>query len=438
MAKVENIAVNYKNPKTYNTAKYPIRQPRFFTGLIWTLSKIMLTGKKYKIEKVNMEGLKPPYMLLSNHMQFIDFKLCAMVTGTHRINNVVSVDGYYRRAWLMELIGSIGTRKYTTDIHMVKSIYKVLRRGDVLSMYPEARYSPAGMTCYLPESLGALIKRAKVPVVTVVHHGNYLHMPFWNFRKKRKVPLHTVATKILTPEDIEKMTAEEILATVKEALTYNEYEYQKENGILIKEKYRAEGLHKILYKCPHCMAESKMDSKGAELFCTECGKRWFFEENGDLRATQGETEFICVPEWYRWEREQVKAEIERGEYRFEEEVDVYSLPMLRKFMPLGKATVTHDAENGFVISGEYRGKPYCIHRAPIQMNSLHVEYDYCHHIPKDCFDISTEEDSFFCYPRTKKNVLTKLAFATEIIYEMHEAEVKRAKAERKKAKALSK
>ena len=35
----------------------------------------MLIGKKYKVEKINMEGLKPPYMMLSNHMYFIDFEL---------------------------------------------------------------------------------------------------------------------------------------------------------------------------------------------------------------------------------------------------------------------------------------------------------------------------------------------------------------------------
>ena len=61
MANTHNIDVNYKNKKRYNTAKYPIRQPRFFTWLIWVLSKILLIGRKYKVEKINMEGLKPPY-----------------------------------------------------------------------------------------------------------------------------------------------------------------------------------------------------------------------------------------------------------------------------------------------------------------------------------------------------------------------------------------
>ena len=60
--------VNYKNPKYYNTAKLPIRQPLIFTGLIAALSRVAMIGQKFSIEKINMEGLKPPYMLLSNHM----------------------------------------------------------------------------------------------------------------------------------------------------------------------------------------------------------------------------------------------------------------------------------------------------------------------------------------------------------------------------------
>ena len=134
-----NIDVNYKNKKRYKTAKYPIRQPIYLMLLIWFLSKIMLIGKKYKVEKINMEGLKPPYMILSNHMYFIDFELAAMGTFPHRVNNVVNIDGYYRRPWLMEWIGAICTRKFTSDFHLVKSIRKVLRRGDILCMYPEAR-----------------------------------------------------------------------------------------------------------------------------------------------------------------------------------------------------------------------------------------------------------------------------------------------------------
>ena len=305
------------------------------------------------------------------------------------------------------------------DLHLVKSIRKVLSRGDVLCMYPEARYSPAGITSYIPESVGMLVKRNKVPVVAVVHRGNYLHSPFWDFRRKRKVPLHTTLTKILTPEEIENMSVDEINDRIRETLTYNEYAYQQERGILIKEPFRAEGLHKILYQCPHCLTESKMSSKGAEIFCEECGKRWILNENGSINAVEGVTEFSSVPDWFEWERDQVTAEVESGKYSFADEVDVFSMPRCWKFEDLGQARLTHDAERGFIIEGHYNGADYRVHRNPLQTNSLHVEYDWFRIRRDDCIDVSTENDSFYCYFKTKKNVVTKLAFATEAIFHKH-------------------
>ena len=409
--------VNYGYDRYYKTAKYPIRQPIYLTWLIWVLSQMMLLGKEKKVECIGMEDLKPPYMILSNHLSFVDFELVALGTYPQRMNNVVNIDGYYLRPWLMEWIGSIGTRKFTSDIHLIKSIRKVLSRGDVLTMYPEARYSPCGTTSYLPESLGMLIKRCKVPIVVALQRGNHLHQPAWNVKNNRKVPLHTTIKLVLTVEDIERMSAEEINEFIKKEMTYDEYKYQKDNGILITEPKRAEGLHKVLYQCPHCMTESKMNSEGAEIYCEECGKRWTLNEDGTLSANEGETEFAHVPDWFNWEKEQVRAQIEAGEYSFEDDVEIYSQPGCYSFPYLGKGTLTHNDKDGFVVRGNYRGEDFCIHRTPIQTNGLHVEYDFGKIKPhKDCVDVSTENDSFYCYP-TKKNVITKLAFATEIIYE---------------------
>ena len=415
--------VNYKKDKRYKTAKYPIRQPLFFTWLIWILSKIMLANKKYKVEKINMEGIKPPYMLLSNHMSFIDFELTAMLTHPHKVNNVVNIDGYYHRPWLMTWIGAICTRKFTNDMHLIKSIKRVLQRGDILCMYPEARYSPCGTTSFLPDSLGMIVKMNKVPVVAVVHRGNYLHAPFWNFRQKRKVPLHTTMTCIMTAEEVAQLPVAEINAKIKDALQYNDYQYQLENDIKITEPFRAEGMHKILYQCPHCMTESKMATKGTSLWCEECGKRWTLNENGTLSAEDGETEFTHVPDWFEWERAQVRRQIEEGTYHFEDVVDVHSMPGCWKFEPLGTATLTHGIENGFVLTGHYNGQDYKIQRLPLQTNSLHVEYDFPHIKPYDCVDISTENDSFYCFP-TKENVVTKLSLATEEIFKIKYASVR--------------
>ena len=411
--------VNYKKKKYYNTARYPIRQPKIMVYLLYIVSRLLMPrGIKYEIEKIGMEELRPPYFLLSNHMYFIDFQLSAMATFPHRVNNVATVDGFYRRPLLMELLGCICKRKFTTDLHLIRSIKRVLKKGDILCMYPEARYSPIGTTAILPDALGKMIKMAGVPVVALVHHGNYLHTPFWNYRKKRKVPLKTTMTKILTAEEVKEKSVDELNKIIKDALYYDEYEWQRENRIKIDEPYRAEGLHKVLYQCPHCKKEHKMASAGAEIYCEDCGKRWTMDEYGVLHANAGETEFSHIPDWYEWQRSNVRAEIEGGNYSFSDEVEVYSLPRCMKFENLGKGRLTHDRERGFVLEGFYRGEPYKIERAPAGMYGVHIEYDYCYIKPYDCIDISTNNDSFYCYP-TKQNVVTKLSLATEEIYKLH-------------------
>lgn len=419
-----NIEVNYKNKARYKYKSHdPMHQGKFWTGLIWVLSRMMLIGKDYKVEKIGMEDLKAPYMLLSNHMHFIDFELTAMATWPYACSNVVSIDGYVGKFFLLEWIGAICTRKFTPDMHLVKCIRKVLQRGDILAMYPEARYSPCGTTAFLPDSLGKLVKMNKAPVVTVVHHGNHLYAPFWNFRKKRKVPFHTTLKLILTPEQIQKLSVAEINAVLKAELQYDDYRYQKENGIRIRETYRAEGLHKVLYQCPHCNTEHRMNSRGTELFCEACGKRWNWDEDGYLRALEGETEFDHIPDWFEWERQQVRAQVRSGEYAFCDEVDVLSLPHIYRYIPLGKATLKHDPVNGFTLEGHYRGERYFIQRLPEQTNSLHVEYDFAPLKARDYVDISYEDDSFYCEP-SKSNVLTKLAFATEEIYQLRMEQLK--------------
>ena len=408
--------INYKHLKPYHLAKRPHRQPLWTRVVIRIASDLCLLGVKNKVTKVNMEGLKPPYFLLSNHMQFVDFYMMSKGTFPHPVSNVVKVDGYYRRAILLEIIGSIGTRKFVSDVSMVKNMIHVVKKNkDVLCMFPEARYSPCGTLAYLPEGVGAMAKKMNVPVVVAKHHGNYLYTPFWSYRHKRKeAVLHTEFKKILPPEQMAEMSPREIDDVIRREMRYDEYRYQYENNIRITYEKRAEGLHKVLYQCPACKTEFKMTSKGATLTCGHCGKSWEMDELGRMHATEGKTEFPHVPDWFEWQRENVKKEVAEGRYRFEDDVRVYSLYNPKKFVYLGDAKVVHD-ENGFTLTGNYEGQPYTVTRSSKGMYGLHVEYEYCYIEPKDCFDISTPTDSFYCYP-SRENVVTKLSFATEEIY----------------------
>ena len=166
-----------------------------------------------------------------------------------------------------------------------------------------------------------------------------------------------------------------------------------------------------------------MNSKGSTVYCQECGALYNLNENGTLEAINNEAKFSKVLDWYHWERECVKEEILNGTYHFSDEIEIYGFPRCWKFIKLGNAKVRHTIEEGFVVEGEYNGSLYRILRKPIEANSLHIEFDYCYVKPLDAFFINTEDDSYLCYPK-KDNVVTKLSFAVEELYQLHLKRVK--------------
>lgn len=89
-------------------------------------------------------------------MYFVDFHLCSIATWPHSVNNIATIDGYYRRPFIMEWLGCLCKRKFTTDMALMRSVKKVLQEyGDILCMYPEARYSPSAPPPSFPTPWGS-------------------------------------------------------------------------------------------------------------------------------------------------------------------------------------------------------------------------------------------------------------------------------------------
>ncbi|MBQ8765514.1 MAG: hypothetical protein IJZ16_01800 [Clostridia bacterium] len=408
------------NVKRYDLSKPPVKQTKNVQRLTKLTSKALLPliRKGHTIEKINMEGLEPPYILLANHMQFMDFPILFEAIHPHKMNLVAANHVYYKDYALLEKLGCMCTRKFTADLSLVRNCHTVLQDyGDVFAMFPEARYSPDGTQSVLPAAIGKLAKKNKVPVVVLLNHGNFLNQPFWSHYKFRKVPFYATMKQILTAEDVEKLSVDEINEVINEEFQYDDYKWQKDNNIRITEKYRADGIHRILYQCPNCMTEGKMTSSGICLSCKECGKKWEMTELGEMKALEGETEFSHVPDWYKWQRENVRKEILNGTYSYKDEVPVYGFPGVYKYIKLGKAKVSHDFQNGFVLTGHYNGHAYRIHKPVKSLYSLHIEYQFSHLKGVDCFELPTKQDSIYCIP-TNSYIITKLALATEEAYKI--------------------
>ena len=408
-----------KEFKRFDMKAPPIRQRQWLRPVTWALSFPFTWAQKTKIIKKNCEGLKPPYILLCNHNAFYDFMVATHAIFPHRANYVVAIDGFFGfpgKKWLLRNVGGICKRKFTTDLVLIRQIKRVLNNGDVLILYPEARYSICGTQSELPESLGQMCKMMKVPVVTLKCVGNHLKTPFWN-TKDRIVPYtEGHLTQLYTAEQLKETSVDEINAKISEALSYDDFAWQKENNIRITTSYRAEGLHRVLYQCPHCKTEYKMTSKGDTLTCANCGKSWRMTELGELEATVGQTEFSHIPDWYEWQRANVKDEVRRGVYRFEARCHVKSMPNGTRFYDIGNGTIVHDLD-GFKLKGSGKYGEFEMERKSGGLEACHIEYNY---LGKhgDCIDLNTLDDTYYIFPHGDDFSITKIALATEEIFRM--------------------
>jgi len=313
--------------------------------------------------------------------------------------------------------GAICKRKFTNDITLIKNIRKTIDRGDILVLYPEARYSLAGTTAVLPDSLGKLVRFAGAPVAVLNMHGNYLNSPCWNL-KNRKVPLETDFSQILTAQETRSLPVEEINNRIRKSFAYDEYQWQKDNQIHIADKNNARGLHKVLYQCPSCKTEFRMESAGVQIWCSHCGKHWSMSTLGELEAQHGETEFSHVPDWYEFQRREVRRQIESGTYEVSDDVDIDSLPNARGYINIGRGRLTHNM-SGFRLERGDAGKGPFLLKTPASMYSCHIEYDYDKR--GDCIDLSTLLDTYYIYPLNLRCCVTKIALATEELYYFQKA-----------------
>ncbi len=420
----------YSDIKRQDLYAGPKKQNGIVKFIMTTATKIVygLNKVKYIYERMDHPDFQEPHIVLCNHMNRLDFLfLTSKPRVKRKFNYVISIDGVmdadvtiFLQEFIMRNYGAIIKRKFTNDLRLIKNIKKSVKELEQdMIMYPEARYTLEGRLSTLPESLGKMIKLFGIPVETCTMHGNYIKTPQWHKRNvKDKITLVANVKGTLTKDEIASMSVEEINNVLKEALYFNEYDFVKENNILIKDKRRAEGLHRILYQCPCCKKEFSMKSDGINLWCEHCHKEWTYNEDATL---DGDV-FTSVAEWFDWERANVIEQIENGEYSFEDEVNVYGLPNTKKWRKLGIGKLTHDVEKGFTLTYYDEGKEIKIERKPTEMYSCHIEYDYrkC----GDCLDISTDEDTFFVNPINFDNMLTKFHFATEEIYRYHKRLIK--------------
>lgn len=416
----------------------PLRQYFVFRLLLllvslWDLWRTRFTYRLTGIEKL---GRNEPCLILMNHSSFIDLKVAARLLCTRPFHIICTLDGFVGKPRLMRMIGCIPTRKFMTDVTLVRDmVYATKTLKSSILMFPEASYSFDGTQTPLPDSLGKCLKVLKVPVVMIRTEGAFARDPLYNNLQLRKVRVSAEVEYLLSPEEIDAKSPQELNDILKEKFTFDYFRWQQENKIRIKEPFRADGLNRMLYKCPHCQTEGKMLGQGTTLRCKHCGKAYELTEYGYLKlmnedssGSEGSMErsseslqtpraaqntFTHIPDWYRWERECVREEIQSGNYRMEIPVTIYMLVNTDQICQVGEGTLTH-SKDGFHLTGcegklDYRQEP---------LASYSLYSDFFWYEIGDMISIGNEQAQYYCFPQDCGDIVAKARLATEELYKI--------------------
>lgn len=429
---------------------------------LYSIPELRSVGFTYTKEGMERLRRKEPCLILMNHSSFIDLEIASRILYPKPFHIVCTSDGFVGKEDIMRRLGCIPTKKFVAEMRLLRDMRYALEtcRSSVL-MYPEASYSFDGTATPLPESLGKCLKLLKVPVVTILTEGAFARDPLYNNLQKRKVKVSAKVKYLLSPEDIAERSVEELNEILKKEFTFDNFRWQQENHVRISEPFRADFLNRVLYKCPHCLTEGQMEGKGTALTCRVCGSTYSLTGYGSLEhvmpshassdagslkhvnSPHGNSDarkdaepappddmctlseksqagiFTHIPDWYRWERECVREELQNGTYHLEVPVEIYMLTNLKILYRVGEGALTH-TEDGFHLIGcggalDYRQKPLASY-------SLYSDY-YWYEIG-DMICIGNSDALYYCFPKNSGDIVAKTRLAAEELYKIKKEEKK--------------
>ena len=410
--------LDYQKVMALPRAKHrkPLRPVFLIQVLIRLLALLDQWATKFTCRSHGMEkiGKKEPCLILMNHSSLIDLEIASILFFPKRYGIVTTSDSFVGplMRWLLPLLGCIPTKKFVTDVSLIRDMeYLLKEKKTSVLMYPEASYSFDGTATPLPRKMGVLLKKLGVPVVTVITQGAFARQPLYNCLRKRKVKTSADVTCLFTKEDLKNMSVAELDAKLDEAFSFDNFRWQQENQVIINEPDRAEGLNRILYKCPHCLTEGQTRGEGTTLTCTNCGAVSTLTELGFLEAENAA--FHHIPDWYRWQRQEVRKELENGSYKLDIDVDIAMQVNYDAIYRVGEGHLTHTVD-GFHLTGCDGKLDYA--QGPLACYGLYADY-YWYEIA-DVICIGNGDALYYCFPKGSGDVVAKTRLATEELYKL--------------------
>ena len=244
-----------------------------------------------------------PYLILYNHQTpFDQFFVGMAFPGTVYY---MATEDIFSLGWISSvlrwLVNPIPIRKQTTDIQAVMNCMRIAREGGTIAMAPEGNRTYSGRTEYMNPAISGLIKKLKLPVALFRIEGGYGMEPRWSDVLRRGT-MKAYVSQVISPEEIEDMTKEQIYDRVVAGLDVRE---DCLSGTF-RHRKSAEYLERAIYVCPYC-GLSEFHSEGSLITCKCCGRQVRYTPTKELEGVGFDFPFRFVYDWYTYQKDYVNS-----------------------------------------------------------------------------------------------------------------------------------
>ncbi len=293
MGKKRNVRKYYGFAKVFIRVMIKFVSPKLLHDLNATVEPYTPKNKTFIIIGNHSDIMDPGYQMVSlnRYVRFVaaDFLL--------RINPIT-------KFLLGTLEGVIVKRRDKSSELLVEEILENVRAGIPVGLHAEGMVTTNGETGFISENTGKLVKDSGVALITYRVTGGYLHKPRWA-DTKRSGPIHGKVVNEYSPEELSKMSVDEINEIIRRDIYVNAYEEQRKNPQIYAGEKLAEFAERLLYVCPKCHQVGKLKSDDDKFTC-ECGYSLTYGEDAFWHSDKNEVIIDNVLDWDKWQRKEWK------------------------------------------------------------------------------------------------------------------------------------
>ena len=278
---------------------------------IYYFYKYLLGWLIKRIQQFSFTPYKPKsdtFILISNHTTMLDpvyeaiaFKeYLRFVASDHLLR--MGIWGKY----IVHCVNPIPKRRGADSTHTMELMKESLKDGVNVCIHAEGFSSINGETSFVSARTGEMVKESGAGLITYHFIGGYFKDPRWA-KYSRRGKFHGSVVNEYTPEDLKKMSVDEINEAIRRDIYVNAYDEQRKNPLKYKGKALAEDLETVLYICPKCKELGKLHSHNNVFEC-ECGYKMTIDEYGFFNGDN--LVFDNVLDWDKWQKKCIKENTE--------------------------------------------------------------------------------------------------------------------------------